>query len=266
MSGVAKGLAFASTSVTPAEVVEVWPVWQGLHPELRVVEADDLRMWLNRVPAEESDPVLQVLARRASGDGLNDWTARRALVWMLLPGAIRVASRYWWSPGIDFIVAKQLWIWVSAFPWQTTCKVAGNLMGRLAHEVRREIGKSSRPDPNERLNASSVQYLDALELPVPNDPSPAKELGELLDHAVETEAISPWRRWFLLVVVETAWDFEDEVGVPAGLGGLGSPALCARVGERIGLSARTVRRRLQETVHALRRSLPGLVDDLREAA
>lgn len=265
MASVASELGL-DRSVTPAEVVAAWPAWQELHPELRIVDADSLRLWLHRVPAEDSDPVLLVLARRASPEGDGDSVAVLALVWMLLPGASRVASRYWWAPDIDFIVAEQLWLWVCAFPWQTTTKVAGNIMGRLAHQVRREIGWSSRPDPNERLNASAVRYVDALEVPVPNDPPASDELKELLDHAVDTGVISAWARWFLLMVVETAWECEDAVGVPASLGGLGSPALCGKVAERLGLSARTVRRRLQQAVWALRRSLPGLVDDLREVA
>ena len=227
MASVASELGL-DRSMTPEEVVVAWPVWRESHPELGVVEATGLRGWLNRVPAQESDRVLLVLARRASPEGEGDPVAALALVWMLLPGASRLASRYWWVPDIDFIVAEQLWLWSCAFPWQTTTKVAANIMGRLPHPGGRESGRSSRPDPNDRLNASTVRYVDALEVPASSQSSPADELRELLDHAVGIGVLSEWARWFLLVVVETAWECEDAVGVPAGLGGLGSPDLCVK--------------------------------------
>ena len=264
--GVARELGIASTSVVPDGVAAVWARWQALHPELRVVDTGNLREWLRRVPAEESDPVLLVLARRASKAGGGDSVAALALVWCLLPGAQLVARRYYHVENIDYVVAVELWFQACEFPWQTKAKVAANVVGEVRYQVLRELGVSNRPDPSERLNASAVRLVDTLRWQVASEPSPAEELRDLLDHAVDHGVITFLDRALLLDIVETAWEFEDSVSISGVLGGLCSEELTSRIAARMGCTSRTVRRRILVAVKALRASLPGLLDEIREVA
>lgn len=267
MRSVGKELDFASSEAVPGEVEAAWPGWQELHPELRVVDAGGLRAWLKLVPGEESDRVLCVLARRASKQGDDDHAARVALVWALLPGAGCLASRYRHVPNPNFMVAEQLWIQASEFPWWTTSKVAANVLARVRNEVLREIGASTRPDPAERLYASSIQYVDTWRSHiVPTEPTGADELHDLLDHAVETQVITPWDRALLLVAVEVGYDASWALKRDSCLGGLTGNAFSAVVAQRVGCSARTVRRRIHLAIQALRDALPHLLDELRDAA
>ncbi|MDQ7991234.1 MAG: hypothetical protein AAGC63_00450 [Propionicimonas sp.] len=267
MRSVGKELNFASSESVPGEVEAAWPGWQELHPELRVVDAGGLRAWLKRVPGEESDRVLRVLARRASEQDDDDHAARVALVWALLPGAGCLASRYRHVPNPNFMVAEQLWIQASEFPWRTTSKVAANVLAKVRNEVLREIGASSRPDPAERLNASATQYVDTWRSHIaPAEQTGAGELHDLLDHAVDTQVITPWDRALLLVAVEVGYDASWALKRDSCLGGLTGNTFSALVAERLGCSARTVRRRIHLTIQALRDSLPHLLDELRDAA
>lgn len=267
MRSVGRELGFASSEAVPGEVEAAWPGWQELHPELRVVDASGLRAWLKRVPGEESDRVLCVLARRASGQGDDDHAARVALVWALLPGAGCLASRYRHVPNPNFMVAEQLWIQASEFPWQTTSKVAANVLAKVRNEVLREIGASTRPDPAERLHASAIRYVDTWGSHiVADEPSGADELHGLLDHAVDTQVITSWDRALLLVAVEVGYDASWALKRDSCLGGFTGNAFSALVAERLGCSARTVRRRVHHAVRALRDSLPHLLDEIRDAA
>ena len=267
MRSVGRELGFASSEVVPGEVEAAWPGWQELHPELRVVDASGLRAWLKRVPGEESDRVLRVLARRASVLGDDDHAARVALVWALLPGAGCLASRYRRVPNPNFMVAEQLWIQASEFPWQTTSKVAANVLAKVRNEVLREIGASTRPDPAERLNASAIQYVDTWRWHIaPAEQTGADELHDLLDHAVDTQVITPWDRALLLVAVDVGYDASWALKRDSCLGGFTGNAFSALLAQRLGCSARTVRRRIHVAVRALRDSLPHLLDEIRDAA
>jgi hypothetical protein len=267
MRSVGRELDFASSEAVPGEVEAAWPSWQELHPELRVVDASGLRAWLKQVPGEESDRVLCVLARRASEQGEDDHAARVALVWALLPGAGCLASRYRHLPNPNFMVAEQLWIQASEFPWRTTSKVAANVLAKVRNEVLREIGASTRPDPSERLYASAIPYVDTWRSQVaPTEPSGADELHDLLDHAVDTQVITPRDRALLLVAVDVGYDASWALQRDSCLGGFTGNAFSALVAERLGCSARTVRRRVHLAVQALRDSLPHLLDEVRDAA
>ena len=267
MRSVSRELDFASSEVVPGEVEAAWPGWQELHPELRVVDAAGLRAWLKQVPGEESDRVLCVLARLASEPGEDDHAARVALVWSLLPGAGCLASRYRHVPNPNFMVAEQLWIQASEFPWRTTSKVAANVLAKVRNEVLREIGASPRPGPAERLNASAVQYVDTWRSHIaPAEQTGADELHDLLDHAVDTQVITSWDRALLLVAVDVGHDASWALKRDSSLGGFTGNTFSALVAERLGCSARTVRRRIHLAIQALRDSLPYLLDEVRDAA
>ncbi|MCA0251672.1 MAG: hypothetical protein LCH76_05165 [Actinobacteria bacterium] len=264
--GVARELGIASTTAVPESVAAVWPHWQELHPELRVVDPPNLRGWLRRVPAEESDLLLRVLARRASEAGDSDKVAALALAWCLLPGAQLVARRYYHVENIDNIVAVEVWFQVCEFPWLTKAKVAANIVGEVRYQVLRQLGVSNRPDPSERLNASAVRLADTLRWQALTEPTPAQELRDLLDHAVDHQVITFVDRALLLDAVETAWEFESSVSISGVLGGICSEDLTSRIAARMGCTSRTVRRRILAAVKALRASLPALLEEIREVA
>lgn len=263
---VARELGFTSTTAVPDEVAAAWPVWQELHPELRVVDADDLRGWLRRATAAESDSILWVLVRRASPRGERDQIAATALVWCLLPGAHLVARRYHYADHIDFIVAEHLWMLACEFPWPTKSKVAANVLRDLRYHVLRELGVSNKPDPGERLYSSALRFDDRVCWAVPDDSSPAEELRELLDLAVEQWVISRWQRTLLMEAVKVAHELEDTITSTKALGGLVSPQICAKLAERMDLSVRTTRRRITDAVASLREAFVPRSARVREAA
>lgn len=263
---VARELGFASTTVVPDEVAVAWPVWQELHPQLRMVEAGRLREWLRQAPAGESDPVLLVLARRASLEGERDHVAAKALVWCLLPGAHLVARRYHHVERIDFIVAEQLWMQACEFPWQTKTKVAANVLRDVRYNVLRELGVSNKPDPEERLYSSALRFVDTVQWAAPSQPTAAEELHELLDLAVEEWVISRFERHLLLEAVNVAYELEHTIKSTGVLGGLVAPRICAKVAERFGMSVRTTRRRITDAITALREWIAPRIGEVRDVA
>ncbi len=263
---VARELGFASTTVVPDEVAVAWPVWQELHPELRAVDAGDLREWLRRVPAGESDPVLLVLARRASPSGERDRVAALALVWCLLPGAQLVARRYHYVEGIDYTVAVQLWFQACEFCWQSKAKVAANIVRDVRYHVLRELRVSNRPDPSDRLNDTAVSYVDPVRGEAHDGTAASDVLLDLLDRAVERWWITRLDRRLLLEAVDVAREIGDDLRTSGELAGLASPQTCARVAERVGLSARLIRRRITEAIRALQRAVAYSAGEARDIA
>ena len=92
--GVQHQLGIEEGSDLLVAVRESWPHWRAAEPRMCPVEDfDDLRCWLRRTEAAESDLLLLGLAKLAAGDGGNDVAAAGALAYALLPGAARLASR-----------------------------------------------------------------------------------------------------------------------------------------------------------------------------
>ena len=76
--------------------------------DLAVVEdLLDLPAWTRQAAARERDGVMAGLAKLAA----DDYDAATALVWLLIPGATRLANSLRdLSPDIDGLVAGQLWL------------------------------------------------------------------------------------------------------------------------------------------------------------
>ena len=85
-----------------------WSAWVDADPGLGVVdELADLPAWTKRAAMSDRDLILARLAKLAD----HDYRAAAALVWLLVPGAARLAdSLRDLSPDIDELVAGQLWL------------------------------------------------------------------------------------------------------------------------------------------------------------
>lgn len=266
---VASELGIESIGDTPPEVITAWPTWQHEHRVLRPIDAGQLRDWLQCASVGDSDDVLHVLAQRAAMDGEQDHDAAIALAWALLPGACLLAKR--WVRGtdnIDFLVAEQLWIHARTFAWQEKRKVAANVLLDVQRAVLAELGIPAYQSKTERATAHPVPVADFESIHWRNQdgPSPAQQLHRLLARAVGLRAITAEDHQFLLTVLDVA----AEVGPPQGnkrnLGGFANNDFTELVAARLGLSGRTVRRRLRACMTALQRALPELIGLLSEAA
>jgi len=85
-----------------------WCAWVDADPDLGVVdELADLPAWTKQAAMADRDLLLARLAKLAD----HDHHAAEALVWLLVPGATRLAdSLRDLSPDIDELVAGQLWL------------------------------------------------------------------------------------------------------------------------------------------------------------
>ena len=170
------------------------------------------------------------------------------------------------TPGIDEVVAAQLWIEVRAFPWQRLTKVAANILANTRAGVLRECGAHSqlqRSDPmwsrtvvadphNSAWDNRKGPGLLAL-TPLgqsAGEVTPAEELLELLDWACVADVITDADKCLLLSLVEAA-DGAATTRMGRGPGGLMANDVSAAVASRWGISPITVRRRARRTVQAL---------------
>lgn len=266
---VASELGMASIGDTPPEVLDAWPTWQRHHRLLRPIDAGRLREWLQCASVKESDDVLCVLARRAAMDGGRDRDAAVALAWALLPGACLLAKR--WIRGtddIDFVVAEQLWIHARTFAWRSKRKVAANILLDVQRAVLAELGIAAYQSKAERAAAYLVPVADLETIQWRNQDrlSPAQQLHRLLVRAVDRGDITTDDHQFLLTVLDVASEYGPPQGHTRNLEGFSSNDFTELVAARIGLSGRTVRRRLQACIAALQAALPQLVDLFAEAA
>lgn len=266
---VASELGIESIGDTPPEVITAWPTWQHQHRVLRPIDAVQLREWLQCASVSDSDDVLHVLARRAAMDGGRDRDAAIALAWALLPGACLLAKR--WVRGtddIDFLVAEQLWIHARTFAWRSKRKVAANVLLDVQRAVLTELGIPAYQSKAERTNAHPVPVADLETVHWRNQdmPSPAQQLHRLLLRAVDRGVISAEDHQFLSTMLDVAFEAGPPQSNKRNLGGFANNDFTELVAARIGLSGRTVRRRLQACVAALQAALPELLDLISEAA
>lgn len=267
-----------------------------------VADFDDLRGWLVAADPADADEVLVALAMLASPDGGDDIAAAGALAFCLLPGACRLAAWFATDrrhalrdlSEADELVASQLWIEVRSFRWRTGQKVAANILLATRAGVLNECGDTHQLARNDRAwlhtdllcsftngedQSSDAEGYGAGErrsaangwrpgmladpAPAPGEEiaSPRDQLLEILEQACAENVISAKDRSILLCLVEEA-DRIDIRRTGRGGGGLMANDLSKRVGEQVGLSQQTVRRRTAKSMQALAASIPaGLSDD-----
>ncbi|MGH3977271.1 MAG: hypothetical protein ACRDS9_28750 [Pseudonocardiaceae bacterium] len=229
-----------------------WGRWCAADPIFAVVdEIDELRGWMRTAPVEERAAVVARLAALAASDR----SAVAALVWLLIPGACRIARALQdLSSDIDALVASELWVQASRAHELTTPWIARAVLGETRREVEASLGVGRRA---ERVWRQSV-LTDRLDLAV-NDTDvtgvtedaldPAAEVWDFLDDAVRDGVVELGEVSLLLEVATAA----DDVDAPLrrGRAGLTTPAVADRVARGRSESARTVRRRVSRVLDLL---------------
>ncbi|MEP7332379.1 MAG: hypothetical protein ABI692_09850 [Terracoccus sp.] len=231
-----------------------WPLWQRDHPALREVQdLLELPGWLRGAEPHRADGVLLALAELSSPEGRDDVAATGALAWLLLPGASLLAARLaTLTPRIDQLLAAQLWVEARTFPWQRGHRVAANILMNTRKSVMRDLGvgvcadrtwsRSVPVDPSERL----WQEIATGDVAPTGD-----ELADLLTAACALEVIDDADRDLLLQVAVVA-DRHAPARSGRGHAGLLSNAVSHEVGQRVGVSAITIRRRTRRSIELLR--------------
>lgn len=226
-----------------AEARAAWVHWRIQDPDLAVVDdLLDLRDWTRRAQSAAKDPMLAKLAALAR----DDVSARSALVWLLIPGATKVAARLGdLSPEIDGLVAGQLWIEVSRSHHLGPHGIAQAILNETRRQVTAELGVGSQAKLRDKVWAE-VRLLDHFEdraAPVePMEPDTEYELLELFDAALCDHAIDGFDIWLLHDLATEA----TALAAPMRRGrcGLTSPSVVARVASVRPEAVRTLRRRV----------------------
>jgi hypothetical protein len=240
-------------------IANAWGGWVTQQPQLAaVVDPRRLQVWRREADPQLSDEVLHGLAWLASIEGGDDHEAARALAWLSLSGAAFVAHQLrTLDPNIDHIVAGELWILVRTFPLRRR-KVVVNLMRDLRSRVLQacETSVTARgSDPIRLAIVGSVVSESVWSVPADNSACALEELVDVLDWAYEEQVIGAEDRRLLLCLVEAAEGAAStRVGGP-GLGLLSNEAT-ERVGRRLGVCERTVRRRAMRSIEALSSAVP----------
>jgi hypothetical protein len=239
-----------------------WTRWCAEDPDLAVVDdLAHLRAWTRQAEREDKDQILGRLAAIAQ----TEEPARVALVWLLLPGAIRLADGLRdLTPEIDGLVAGQLWIEVARSHRHPPCGLAKAVLNSTRREMLAELGVGSQGKARDRVWSQKV-LLDRFEdLAVPVEPDRVDsydELVEVLDAALRDHAVDGLDIWLVheLAVAATA----EEAPMRRGRCGLTSPALVDALARVRPEAARTLRRRAGKAVDQLAAYVDCWQDDAR---
>lgn len=143
-----------------------WTRWCVDDPDLAVVEdLVDVPAWTRQATAPERDRVLARLAVLAADDG----DAAVALVWLLIPGAARLANRLRdLSPDIDALVAGQLWIEVRSHGGIPDKAVAFTILQNVKRAILtdHDIGAGAERRDRTWMHTALTDRLDERAQPV----------------------------------------------------------------------------------------------------
>ncbi|NYI75491.1 hypothetical protein [Nocardioides panzhihuensis] len=256
------------------EAAEGWRRWCALDPQLAVVdELRDLRVWTKRASREDKDRVLASVAALTE----RDRSAVAALVWLLIPGASRLAqSLQDLTADIDDVVAGELWIQAAQAHQLGTRGLAQTIL----YETRRAVLRGLDVGAHAEKTWSQTRTLDDLDegalgarADLHEDPVADEVTEPVLDSAAEVveflkaagcdRALGWWDVWLVHELAVAA----DEIGAPLHRGrfGLTTPAAVAKVAALCGKSERTVRRRACQALDALAEYAAAQVDETRLA-
>ena len=221
-----------------------WKRWRAADPELGVVEdLDDLPAWTRRAEPNAKGAVHAKLAALTAYDD----EAVTVLVWLLVPGAAKIADRLRdLHPDIDGMVAGQLWIEVSQAHLLRTRSVAGAILACTRREVSAELGVGDLARRRDRVWAEAVCVADSAQLECAGDDYESQDelvgqVESLEVDAMEAHAINAFDAWLLdrLAIVAARM----EVAGHRGRMGLTTPAVVDELGRIVHLSPRAIRRR-----------------------
>ncbi len=221
-----------------------WARWCDADPELAVVNGlAELPEWTRHATEPAKGAVLARLAALTAHDA----DAVTALVWLLIPGATRVADCLRdLHPDIDGLVAGQLWLEAARAHESSGRRVTAEILRRTRREVSAELGVGDLATRRDRVWAEAVCVADSAQLACAGDDY--ESLDDLFDQverlevdAMEAHAINAFDAWLLDRLASVAARLE----VPGHRGrmGLTTPAVVDELGRIVHLSPRAIRRR-----------------------
>lgn len=230
----------------------IWTRWCAADPELAVVEdLGDLPAWTRRATASTKGAVLSKLAALTASDE----EAVTVLVWLLIPGATRIADNLRdLHPDIDRMVAGQLWLEAAQAHELDGGKVAGKILGRTRREVGADLGVGDLARRRDRVwaEATRVEYDATIGFAPEDDGSQGDafwDLTGLMIEAMDVNAIHVFDAVLLGDLARVA--AELNVGAHRGRMGLTTPAVVDVVAECVHLSSRAIRRRASAALDRL---------------
>lgn len=245
-----------------AEARGGWERWCAVDPRLAVVDdVADLREWTRKADVADKAAVLRTLAALTT----TDRSAIAALVWLLIPGACRVAEGLSdLSPDVDALVASELWVQVSQAHRLRTPWLARALLNATRREVAASLDVGSRANRHWKhvlltdepaMLASFANDRAALE----GEVAPEVELREFLDQAIRDHAVEKEDVHLLHELAAAA----ETVSAPPRRGRLGltTPAAVELVARDYPKAARTLRRRAARSMDRLRAYATVWTDD-----
>lgn len=236
-----------------------WSLWQTTHCELAVCEGlEDLPRWMGAASKGEQNAVLLTLARMGAADGEDDPIAASVLIWLLLPGATRVAcSLAPVSDRIDELVAAQLWICVRTVSWRKPLQVAATILMNTRREVQEDLFgrdlEQAREIPTQVIEDLAVTVGATSARSAWQDADPAADrFYDLLEAAVTGRVVTREEARILVRLSEVSHEVDARTG--RGWGGLLGRDVAQRVATEAGMSRATVSRRAQEALVRLQRA------------
>lgn len=237
-----------------AEARTGWERWCATDPRLAVVDdLTDLRSWTQQAGLEDRVTVLRELAKLTASDR----SAVAVLVWLLIPGACRVAEALGdLSPDIDALVASELWVQASQAHRLRTPWIARALLNATRRHVAGQLGVGHRCDRTWRqvhLAADLTALAQSIRGVDPGGEASldaAAEFDAFVGLAIADGAVDEDQVTFLHDLAIAA----DAVDAPSHRGRLGltTPAAVELVARDRPQAARTLRRRASQALDQLR--------------
>ena len=247
-----------------AEAREGWERWCAVDPRLAVVDdLADLREWTRKADVADKTAVLRTLATLTASDR----SAVAAQVWLLIPGACRVAEGLSdLSLDIDALVASELWVQACQAHRLRTPWLARALLNATRREVTASLGVGSRADRHWKhvLLTDELAMLASFandRADLEGEVAPEVELCEFLDQAIRDHAVEEEDVRLLHELAAAA----ETVSAPPRRGRLGltTPAAVELVARDHPQSARTLRRRAARSLDRLKIYAAVWTDDTR---
>jgi hypothetical protein len=236
------------------EVRTRWPQWCEVEPALgRVDDLVVLPRAMRQSEPRQRDEVLAALLRL----GVVEPSATVALVWLLTPGATKLAWRLRdLSNDIDELVAGQVWIQARNYNPEDARYVAAKILNRTEREVMAELGIGDLAKRRDPTWARAV-LIDRFDESMPDcdhggasdEDMAREELQRLLRKALDSGTLSDVDRDLLLDLAHAA----NMLNAPLrrGRAGLTTPSVAERVSDDHKLAARTIRRHAADALDGL---------------
>ena len=221
-----------------------------------IVQASKAGSW------DDRDEVLRGLARLADKDAADCPEAAAVLCTLLVPGVLSKLMKRTNScrslnlDELNRVAASELWLASRTFPWDTDLRVAPHIVWSVRRSTLTSFGVSeaSRLD---RTWSNTILFGQFPEVTVDRwgapiwlvDSAPDRdELGRFLTWARSDGLVTDDDIELLLALANAA---DDEAPRRAGVQGLMSVHASEAVGQRLGMSARTVRRKASRCLSVL---------------